>query len=186
MYPIGEQMTAAQFLALPEETSRRRYELAHGEVVECPKRDFNHGYALVGLTVELGRHIHDLSLGQIFGSVDTCFGPEDVRAPDLLFFFNDRLDDIGDEYVKAPPDLCIEIISPEHPGVDREDKFALYRDSGVAYYWIVDPDQRTIEAFKLERGKYSAAGFGKELNIVELPPFQDFPLRLRRLWQKYD
>jgi Uma2 family endonuclease len=186
MYPIGEKMTAEQFLALPEETSRLRYELAHGEVVECPKRDFDHGYALVGLIGELGGHIHDRSLGQLFGNVDTYFGPEDVRAPDLLFFFNDRLGDIGDNYVLAPPDLCIEIISPEYYDVDREDKFELYQSSDVAYYWIIDPDQRTIEAFGLERGKYIAAGNGKELDIVKLPPFQELSLQLRRLWREYD
>jgi Uma2 family endonuclease len=186
MYPIGEQMTADQFLALPEETSRLRYELAHGVVVECPRRDFDHGYTLVALMTELGSHIHDRCLGQLFGGVDTFFGPEDVRAPDLLFFVNDRLGEIGDKYVLAPPDLCIEIISPENPGHDREDKFELYESSGVAYYWIVDPLQRNIEALRLESGKYISAGGGKDLDVVKLPPFQDCPLELRRLWRKYD
>src|SRR5258706_3456082 len=184
MHPIGQHMTAEQFLALPEETTRLRYELAHGEVVECPKRDLDHGYTLAALVTEVGRYVHDLSLGQIFGNVDTYFGPADVRAPDLLFFFNDRLNEIGEQFIKASPDLCIEIIAPGSEEIDRIDKLELYQDSGVSYYWIVDPIVRTIEAYKLRRRKYELCFRGSELDKIALPPFENFTLRLKRLWRK--
>ena len=185
MYPIGEHMTAEQFLALPEEKSRLRYELAHGEVVECAKRDLDHGFTLAALAAEVVGYVHDHSLGQAFGNVDTYFGPADVRAPDLLFFFNERLKDIGDQYVKAPPDLCIEIISPGSQDIDRFDKFQLYEHAAVSDYWIVDPIERTIEAYKLRRGKYALAAKGRETEDVILSPF-DLRLKLKRLWRKYD
>src|SRR5207302_1949759 len=40
--------------------------------------------------------------------------------------------------------LAIEILSPSTARADRVAKRALYREEGVAEYWIVDMDARTI------------------------------------------
>jgi Uma2 family endonuclease len=52
----------------------------------------------------------------------------------------------------------------------------------VLHYWIVDPADRTAEAFKLVQGKYTPAGKGHEADVVRFPPFNTLDIQLGRLW----
>jgi len=84
--------------------------------------------------------------------------------------------------MEGPPDLCVEIISPSSSTIDRKTKFKLYEKGKVAHYWIVDPGAKTIEAFKLTRGKYHAVGSGKGEAVVQFPPFLRLDIPLGDLW----
>lgn len=53
--------------------------------------------------------------------------------------------------VEGPPDLVVEVLSPATAARDRGVKLERYRLYGVPEYWVVDPDQRTIEVWKLAR-----------------------------------
>jgi Uma2 family endonuclease len=80
---------------------------------------------------------------------------------------------LTEQGMTGPPDLVIEIVSPDSGFHDRvwseatlparpcilSRKFELYRDSGVREYWIVDPDQRVVEVYRLEGdGSYRRVG----------------------------
>src|SRR5258708_38624091 len=99
-------------------------------------------------------------MGQIFGDVDMIFGENDVRRPDLIFFAEDRLHLVGEKAMEGPPDLCVEIISPSSRIIDRKDKFKQYAEGKVAFYWIVDPETRSIEGFKRSGRAYRLTGNG--------------------------
>ena len=49
------------------------------------------------------------------------------------------------------PDWIIEILSPSNPGHDFVRKLNLYAETGVREYWIVDPIQRMVYVFPLEK-----------------------------------
>lgn len=66
--------------------------------------------------------------------------------------------------------------------VDRRDKFKQYARGGVAYYWIVDPVARTIEAYRLSGGRYRLVASGASDQTVRLPPVPDLEIPLRELW----
>lgn len=83
-------------------------------------------------------------LGRVFLEVDTVLDRHDVRRPDLFYFSTPRLHFVGKKSVKRPPDLCVEVVSFQSRKTDRKKKFDLYRKSGVAFYWIVDPAIRVI------------------------------------------
>ncbi len=53
------------------------------------------------------------------------------------------------------PDWIIEILSPHTAKKDLQDKFALYEESGVNEYWIVEPKNLTVEVFVLTDDKYA-------------------------------
>lgn len=61
------------------------------------------------------------------------------REPDLMYITPDRLDIIKPGYVDGPPDLVIEIVSPESRARDYGDKMDEYEQAGVREYWIIDP-----------------------------------------------
>ena len=50
--------------------------------------------------------------------------------------------------IEGPPTLVVEVLSPSTSSIDRGVKAQLYSRFDVPYYWIVDPDGRTIEAYQ--------------------------------------
>ncbi|MBC8107297.1 MAG: Uma2 family endonuclease [Anaerolineae bacterium] len=180
------KMTARQFLELGEDPPGVRLELVDGEVAVSPSPIPDHSYVDKALSALLFMHVKSRRLGRLYGDVDTIFGEYDIRRPDLIFFAKERIHLVGEKAMEGPPDLCVEIISPSSGTIDRRDKFKQYADGGVVHYWIVDPRMRTIEGFKLSRGKYRPTGSGKNDDVVRLPPFQDLEIPLGELWQPRD
>jgi Uma2 family endonuclease len=177
-----QRMTAIDFLALP--TDDVRSELVHGEVIMMASPNMDHGYAVTQLMLLLGNHVHSGNLGQIYADIDTYFGPDDARRPDLIFFATSRLHLIaGANKPEVPPDLCIEVLSPSNAGYDRTDKFDLYQTAGVPFYWVVDPMESTVEAYRIENGIYVRSGHGTDDDVLKLPPFADLEIPLARLWR---
>ena len=177
------KMTAEQFLQLGEDPPGVRLELVEGEIAVSPSPTPIHAFAEMRLSLLLGNHIEANDLGELYRDVDTILYPLTVRRPDILFYSKARTHLVGEKAMHGPPDLAIEIISPSSAEIDRTDKFAEYRDAGVAYYWIVDPAAKTIEAWRLDKGQYIPAGRGKQSEVVQLPPFVDLPIPLSRLWR---
>ncbi len=176
------KMTARQYLQLGEDPPGVRLELVDGEVKVSPSPDLKHSFLDRKLAFILMQHIQDNDLGELFGDVDTIFGEHDVRRPDLIYFAKDRLHLLGEKVIEAPPDLCVEIISPSSVAVDRKQKFKQYEKGKVAHYWIVDPTAETIEGYKLAGGKYRLSGKGKNEDVVRLPPFPELDVPLVQLW----
>lgn len=76
--------------------------------------------------------------------------PEDVDTvvqPDLSVVCDrDKIDKYG---CKGAPDLVVEILSPSTQRHDRLVKLNLYQRAGVREYWIVDPDNQTVQVMLL-------------------------------------
>ena len=58
-------------------------------------------------------------------------------------------------------DLVVEIVSPDKPERDTEEKPADYSAAGIPEYWIVNPIEGTISVLKLSQGVYQAHGIFK-------------------------
>jgi len=61
---------------------------------------------------------------------------------------------IQSRWVCGPPDLLVEILSPSTARNDRMRKKDVYAASGVPEYWIVSPEERSIEVYLLRDGAY--------------------------------
>ena len=178
---ISTRMTALEFLSLPPDGIKN--ELVHGEVLPMASPDMEHGYAVTQLLVLLATHVQANELGLVFSDIDTFFSPDDARRPDVLFFASKRLHLIAaTKKPEVPPDLCVEVLSPSNAGYDRTDKFDLYQAAGVPFYWIVDPMERAVEAYRIEHGVYLRSGHGTGDDVLRLPPFTDLEIPLARLW----
>ena len=83
--------------------------------------------------------------------------PEDVDTllePDITVVCDPgKLDKYG---CRGAPDMVVEILSPSTRRHDRVIKYRLYQRAGVREYWIVDPDSKTVQVFRLEDGRYDA------------------------------
>jgi Uma2 family endonuclease len=89
---------------------------------------------------------------------------------------------VGKKSVKGAPDLVVEVVSFRSRKSDRTEKFDLYKKSGVAFYWIVDPAIRVVEAFQLVEGEYIPVGRGTGARTVQLPPFEKLQIPLGTIW----
>jgi Uma2 family endonuclease len=178
------KMTARQFLMLGEDPPGVRLELVNGEVAVSPSPTLDHSHVIIQLIVVLETHNQERDLGELYQDVDTILDRFNVRRPDVLFFFKDRTHLVGEKAMEGPPDLAVEVISPSSVEVDREDKFARYRDAGVRYYWIIDPELKTIDAWELIDGKYIHIAHAQGEATVKLRPFPDLEIPLARLWRR--
>jgi Uma2 family endonuclease len=183
------KMSAQQFLQLGEDPPGVRLELVDGEVAVSPCPVPRHSFAVIKLARILDTHITDHDLGELYQDVDTLLDGFNVPRPDLLYFSKARTHLVGEKAMEGPPDLAIEVISPEvislgSVEIDRENKFKQYQEAGVMNYWIIDPAERTVEAWVLEQGRYVAAGRGGGSGIVCLPPFPGLEIRIEQLWKK--
>ena len=60
-----------------------------------------------------------------------------------------RLDKYG---CKGAPDMVVEILSPSTQRHDRLVKLGLYQRAGVREYWIVNPEDQTVQVMLLDDG----------------------------------
>ena len=58
------------------------------------------------------------------------------------------------EYLKSPPALVVEILSPSTAEKDRTFKFDIYQAQRVKYYMIADPDSDSTDVFELVGDRY--------------------------------
>jgi len=177
------KMTARQFLRLGEDPPGVRLELVDGGVAVSPSPRLPHSNVDKQLTIIVGAYIKMHDLGLLGGDVDTVLSEVDVRRPDLFYFEKSRAQHLDpSDAIRETPDLCVEIISPSSGVIDREDKFEQYASAGVPHYWLIDPEEKTIEAFVLRDGSYQLAAEGHDKDVVHLPPFPDLAIPLGDLW----
>jgi len=78
-------------------------------------------------------------------------GPE----PDIGFVKKSRLGRVKRGYVAGPPDLAVEVVSPDSIERDYEKKRDLYEKAGVKEYWIVDEIEKKLTVLRLGKtGRY--------------------------------
>jgi Uma2 family endonuclease len=119
----------------------------------------------------------------IFVEVDIRLTPHDIVRPDVAGWRRERLPRPGGARpIEIPPDWACEVASPSSAARDRVAKRALYARHGVAYYWIVDPDARTIEALALQDDRWVELGAWDSASVARIPPFEDVALEVGRLF----
>jgi len=86
--------------------------------------------------------------------------PGKFREPDLLLVLNKADPRAQDEYWTGA-DLVIEIVSPDKPKRDTEEKPLDYAEAGIPEYWIVNPLENTITVLVLDGTEYSEYGVSR-------------------------
>ena len=70
-----------------------------------------------------------------------------------MIWLNEHKDRMG-ERESGPPDLALEIISPNNEQHDLETKFQEYAQAGIPEHWIIQPQPRAITVYTLEAKSY--------------------------------
>lgn len=106
------------------------------------------------------------------------------REPDIIFIRRERLHLLKETYFDGAPDLIIEIISPESYNRDKIEKYREYEAAGVAEYWLIDPDSRQAEFFRLDKNERYRLLTPDEEGIYRSEVLPGFRLKVDWLWQE--
>lgn len=174
------RMSYEEFLDWADEDTLAEW--VNGEVIMASPASNRHQDLVRFLTIVLGAFIETRDLG-VLRPAPFQMKLEHGREPDLLFIARDHLHRLRRDYLDGPADLAIEIISAESAGRDRGDKFYEYAQGGVPEYWLIDPNARWAEFYRLIEGRYRLAFEGRagEYHAVAVPGFW---LRVEWLWEE--
>jgi Uma2 family endonuclease len=104
-----------------------------------------------------------------------------VLVPDLAGWRRDRMPEIPKSHVfDIAPDWVCEIVSPSSGRLDRVKKMPIYARAGVAYAWLIDPEQQVFEARVLRDGDWEKRDI--EDVIARVPPFEAIEIDLTLVW----
>lgn len=161
--------TYQDYLELPEEPGFR-YELLEGELVKDPTP--------TPLYQRVSRELKFLLLiyfrqtdpeGEIFNApLDVTFQDTTVVQPDILYVSGTQKEIIQSTRINGAPSITVEIISESSRRKDRLRKMQIYLKAGVQHYWLVSPEEQTMECYALRNGLYALVTTGMDEDIINI------------------
>jgi len=175
-------LTYEDYCSLPDDGLR--YEILDGELEMSPSPSVDHQRIAGALFAELRAHLQANQLGEaLVAPVDVLLADTTIVVPDLVYVSRARAALITRRAVEGAPDLLVEILSPSSTRRDRHTKAALYARLGVAFYWIVDPDARTLEEYERgPAGDYRLVATHAGAGVARTACFPALALELARVW----
>ena len=162
-------------------------EIVDGELIVTPRPSRKHGLAATVLGSRLTPPYYFGESGGPGGWVfiiepEISFGAN-IIVPDLAGWRRDKFPEHEDHnWISVAPDWVCEIISPSTAKVDKADKLPIYAKHGVSHLWLIDPDVKTLDVFRLESGKWLFLGTSAENDCIRAEPFLDIEIALGDLW----
>lgn len=148
--PQEKKYTANEFFALTPESNSERYELIKGEIVALAAPNINHQRISSKISRKIGYFIDGKN-----GKCEVFYAPTDVQLsydtvvqPDIFIACDP--DKFDEQKYNGAPDFVIEITSSNRSD-DFTRKLALYAESGVREYWIVDTLYKRVMVYFFEK-----------------------------------
>jgi Uma2 family endonuclease len=139
-------LTPEDLLRMPD---GNRFELVDGRLKEL---NVSVQTGIIGARViwRLNNHCEPNNLGWVLTSENgyQCFPdrPNLVRKPDVSFIQASRLtaELLAQGFARIPPDLAVEVVSPNDLAHEVEEKIELYFQVQVRLVWVIVPETRTV------------------------------------------
>ena len=179
-------VTPEQFAALA--ASNRELQLertAKGELIVNPPTGWETGKRNSRISGELYVWWQNAGEpGEIFESSTGFVLPNDAtRSPDASWVSQDRWDALSEEqqgtFANICPDFVVELRSKSDTLKSLQEKMQEYLDNGAKLGWLIDPQNRTVEVYRVGL-EVEVLSNPSELSGGEVLP--GFVLSLRRVW----
>lgn len=179
-----EEFTYQDYLRLEEETGYQ-YEVLEGKLVKEPSPNVMHQRVSRRLQRILEDYFWKVDPeSDIFNApLDVTFSDTTVVQPDLFYIPSSENNIIKEKRIDGSPELVVEIISPYNPRKDRLQKMQIYCKAGINHYWLVNPEEKTLECFALRDGNYTLLVTSMDEDVVEHPEFEGLNISLDKLWE---
>ena len=184
--PTPPEISLEEWFALPENEPG---ELVEGRLEEEEVPDYLHEL----LVMLLGRLLGNWTFpqGGLVAGSDAKFavGAARGRKPDLTVYLPGGRRPPARGLIRVPPDIAVEVVSPTPSDGrrDRVEKMADYAAFGVAWYWLVDPQLRSLEILQLTpQGRYLHVLGATTGTLATVPGCEGLTLDLDALWAAVD
>jgi Uma2 family endonuclease len=140
--------TEADLLQTPDDG--RKHELVDGQMRVSPAGS-RHGRVCMRLGARIQSFVEEHRLGDAFDSSTGFRLPGgNVRLPDVAFVAKGRFpgEQVPEGFSDVPPDLAVEVLSPDDRSRDVLDKVGEYLQAGVSLVWVIDPRHRTAAVYR--------------------------------------
>jgi len=173
--------TYKDYLTLPEDNNL--YEIIDGELYMTPAPTPLHQKVSHNLQRLLGNFVKQHDRGDIYPApVDVVFDSSNIVQPDIIFISRENRSIVKEKNIQGAPDLVIEIVSPGTFQKDRVFKMKIYARYGVKNLWLIDPHNRTLEAFELDKETYRLVDALAGEEIFRPSLFPDLTIPLKEIW----
>jgi len=168
-------MTAKEFAKSGPETDG--FELVRGELVPMPPPKPKHGAACARVVYLLTAYVQTFGRGTVYCNdtgLITQADPDTVRGVDVMIYLKPKSQEkaTSEEYSAEPPDLAVEVRSPDQSWKQLVEKVAEYLKLGVPLVWVVDPKTERVHVFQPDQEPQVFAA-GNELTAgTALPGFR--------------
>lgn len=161
-------------------------EIIHGTLYTHPRPAPRHAIASSTLGGELYSPFHRGQGGPggwwILDEPELHLG-EQILVPDLAGWRREHMPELPDTaYFAVAPDWVCEVLSHSTRRVDLIEKRPIYAREGVPHLWLIEPIDRTLEAFELRDGQWLLIASAKDDDAVAIPPFEAVTFSLGVLW----
>jgi len=180
-----KDVTYQDYLKIPEEPGYQ-FEVLEGSLVKEPSPNVMHQRVSRRMQRTLEDYFRKVDPeGEIFDApLDVTLSDTTVVQPDLFYIAGSQNVIIKEKRIDGPPVLVVEILSPYNLRKDRLQKLQIYQKAQVKHYWLVNPEERTLECFALRGGAYTLLVSGMDKDVIEHPDFTDLSISLEKLWYK--
>ncbi|MDQ1352559.1 MAG: hypothetical protein QG657_2865 [Acidobacteriota bacterium] len=183
----AEKFTYGHYLSWDD---GERWELIDGEAYNMtPAPNTGHQLISMELAVQFKTQLKEKSCQVISAPFDVRLplgkereeDIENVVQPDIVIVCDaKKLDKKG---CLGAPDMIIEILSPFTARKDRKEKFFLYERVGVKEYWLVMPEEKLVEVFRLgPGGKYGRPEIYCETDNVQVEVLNEVVIDLNAVF----
>lgn len=181
--PREKKYTYADYLTWTDEA---RCELIDGEVyMMSPAPSSTHQRIVRNLTMQLAIYLQGKTCEVFPAPFDVRLsadaGDDTVVQPDLSVICDPGK--ITERGCKGAPDMIVEILSPSSASHDQVVKFNKYLEAGVAEYWMVSPEARTVQVYLLKDGGYFSRAYG-DTDTIAVGVLEDCHIHMADIFPK--
>ncbi|MDA8333434.1 MAG: Uma2 family endonuclease [Peptococcaceae bacterium] len=144
------RMTVEEFLEWGDEDTWAEW--VDGEVIVLSPATTFHQKVKIFLVELMGVFARRYQSGDVLDAPFAVRLPERlrrVREPDIIFVRREQVSRLKKAFFEGGPDVVVEIVSPDSRTRDRRDKYGEYEAAEVGEYWLIDPERRKAEFFRL-------------------------------------
>lgn len=162
MEVLEKKMTWEEFRQMEvDETDHFIYELINGILMRRTSPSLIHQEVSRKIERKLDEYLLQHPIGRYFHAPADVYLDEITGVvPDISFISKERYFILDNEdYIAGAPDLIVEIISPGNVRRDRVVKKQLYEQFAVKEYWLIDPNNKSVEVFVMQENAYVLTAF---------------------------